>query len=94
MKNVILLGPIDALIPNQAHGHHPRDRRSVPCAVISAQEGTYGHAGSFFLGAESEKINLEQKIMSILALRINAKRLVISCVVLAEDAPASQERTG
>jgi hypothetical protein len=48
----------------------------------------------FFLGAESEKINLEQKIMSILALRINAKRLVISCVVLAEDAPASQERTG
>jgi hypothetical protein len=25
--------------------------------------------------------------MTVLALRINAKRLVISCVVLAEDAP-------
>jgi len=39
MKNVILLGPIDALIPNQAHGHHPRDRSSLTCAVLSAQAG-------------------------------------------------------
>jgi len=46
------------------------------------------------LRAESEKIVLSKKIESVLALRINAKRQVMGCVVLAVDAPASQERTG